>query len=520
MIFKLFTVKYIQGTDRHQLVLFSQSLDMAIEVDNEVRIIDTFVNQLKLSEMGFSNMNIAEEGRPAYHPSDLLKLYIYGYMNRTRSSRELEKETKRNIEVKWLIKDLKPDHNTIANFRRDNELAIRKVFRTTVEIAKFAKLIGGKIIAGDSVKLRAQNSKKNNYNKDKVERHLKYIDNKLDEYNKQLAVADNDTDKEKIKESITKQTNHQEKYHRIEKQLKETGQTQVSTSDPDSRQLITRNNTTEVGYNIQATTDAENKIILDYEVTNVNDTHAMGAMVTNALDIVGNNTFIAIYDKGYHTGMQIKNCHDVGVETLVAISALSSTGQAPDPRFNSDKFIYNKETDTYICPEGEILKSTGKWYSYPSKPYSFKQYRTKECKNCSMLSRCTKSGKRGRLIERTEFTENLERNKIFLEQNPELYKLRQTIVEHPFGTIKRQWGYDYTLMKRGIKKVSADIGLIFCAYNLRRLITLLGKDGWNTFLQNFICLLGLIFRPNLQLFKNNILNKWVNPFLIQVKFAA
>lgn len=513
-------MKYIQGTDRNQLVLFSQSLDMAIEADNEVRIIDTFVNQLNLNAMGFGNMNASEEGRPAYHPSDLLKLYIYGYMNRTRSSRELEKETKRNIEVKWLIKGLMPDHNTISNFRRDNEQAIRKVFRATVEMAKFMKLIGGKIIAGDSVKLRAQNSKKNNYNKEKVERHLKYIDNKLDEYNKQLALADNDLDKEKIKNSITKQTNHQVKYYRIEKQLKETGQTQVSTSDPDSRQLITRNNITEVGYNIQATIDAENKIILDYEVTNVNDTHAMGAMVNNAIDIVGNNTFVAIYDKGYHTGMQIKKCHEAGIETLVAISALSSTGQAPDPKFNSDKFIYNKVTDTYICPQGETLKSTGRWYLYPSKPYSFKQYRTKECKTCIMLSRCTKSGKRGRIIERTEFTVNLERNKLFLEQNPQLYKLRQTIVEHPFGTIKRQWGYDYTLMKRGIKKVSADIGLIFCAYNLRRLITLLGKDGWNAILHYHIYLFKLIFRPNLLFFKIIIVNKRVNSFSIQVKFVA
>jgi transposase len=493
-------LKYIQGTDRHQLVLFSQSLDMAIEADNEARIIDQFVNSLNLSEMGFSNMNATEEGRPAYHPSDLLKLYIYGYMNRTRSSRELEKETKRNIEVKWLIKGLTPDHNTISNFRRDNEQAIRKVFRATVEMAKFMKLIGGKIIAGDSVKLRAQNSKKNNYNKEKVERHLKYIDNKLDEYNKQLALADNDLDKEKIKKSITKQTNHQEKYHCIEKQLKETGQTQVSTSDPDSRQLITRNNITEVGYNIQATTDAENKIILDYEVTNVNDTHAMGSMVNSAIEIVENNTFIAIYDKGYHTGMQIKKCHDIGIETLVAISALSATGQAPDPKFNSERFIYKKETDTYICPQGESLKSTGRWYSYPSKPYLFKQYRTKECKSCLMLSRCTKSNNRGKIIERTEFTENLERNKLFLEQNPQLYKLRQTIVEHPFGTIKRQWGYDHTLMKRGIKKVSADIGLIFCVYNLRRLITLLGKDGWNPIFKYFICLFEFIFRPNLAFF--------------------
>lgn len=513
-------MKYIQGTNRHQLVLFSQSLDMAIEADNEVRIIDEFVNSLNLTQMGFGKMNITEEGRPAYHPSDLLKLYIYGYMNRTRSSRELEKETKRNIEVKWLIKGLTPDHNTIANFRRDNSQAIREVFRATVKMARVMNLIGGKIIGGDSVKLRAQNSKKNNYNKEKIARHIKYIDNKLDEYNKQLELADNDLDKEKIKRSITKQTNHKEKYQRIEKQMKETGQSQVSTSDPDSRQLITRNNITEVGYNIQSTTDAENKLLLDYEVTNVNDTHAMGDMVENAIKIINNNSFIAVYDKGYHTGMEIKRCHDAGIETLVAISALSSVSQAPDKRFNLEYFTYNKEADTYTCPQGHLLKTTGKWYSYPSKPYRFKQYRTKECKNCLMVDKCTKSRQRGRIIERTEFTESLERNRLFLEQNPALYKLRQSIVEHPFGTMKRQWGYDHTLMKRGIKRVSADIGLIFSAYNLRRLITLLGKE-WFKALSHAIT---SFFKPILRL-NGTIVNLIFNmemkkQYTIQTKFAA
>lgn len=516
-------MKYIKGTDRHQLVLFSQSLDTAIEPENEVRVIDEFVNSLDLCMMGFSNMNVSEEGRPCYHPSDLLKLYIYGYMNRTRSSRELEKETKRNIEVKWLIQELTPDHNTISNFRRDNEQAIRKVFRATVEMAKFMKLIGGKIIAGDSVKLRAQNSKKNNFNKEKIERHVKYIDNKLDEYNKQLELADKEFDKdkiEKLEKSILKQTKFKEKYQRIEKQMKESGQLQVSTSDPDSRQLITRNNITEVAYNIQATTDSENKLVLDYEVTNVNDTHAMGDMVKNAIEIIGNNNFIAIYDKGYHSGMEIKKCHDDGIETLVAIPALPSISQAPDRNFNLENFIYNKESDTYTCPRGYLLKTSGTWYSYPTKPYKFKQYRTSECKNCTTLNKCTKSGQRGRIIERTEYTENIERNKIFLERHPELYNLRQTIVEHPFGTIKRQWGYDHTLMKRGIKKVSADIGLIFCAYNLRRLINLLGKDGLRATFISFIGYFEPILRLNLPLIRIFTLFKIEKQISTQMKFAA
>jgi transposase len=513
-------VKYIQGQNRNQLVLFSQSLDMAIEAVNEVRTIDEFVNSLDLSDMGFGNMNITEEGRPAYHPSDLLKLYIYGYMNRTRSSRELEKETRRNIEVRWLIKGLTPDHNTIANFRRDNGDAIRKVFRATVEMAKFMKLIGGKIIAGDSVKLRAQNSKKNNYNKEKIERHMKYIDNKLEQYNKELEIADKDSDIERIKKSISRQTIHKEKYQRIGKQIEETGQLQVSTSDTDSRQLITRNNITEVAYNIQATTDAENKLILDYEVTNVNDTHAMGSMIEKAIAIVENNTFKTLFDKGYHTGIEIKKCHDAGIETLVAIPARSSVSQAPDHRFNSDYFTYSKEADTYTCPKGQILSTTGRWYSYPSKAYLFKQYRTKECKNCAVLNKCTKSGKRGRIVERTEFTENLERNKLYLEQNPELYKLRQAIVEHPFGTIKRQWGYDHTMMKRGIKCVSADIGLIFCAYNLRRMITILGKEGLRDLCFAFLFCFRRILRQNRTFSNIPETTKKHRRIFIQIKNAA
>lgn len=511
-------MKYIQGINRQQLILFPQSLDLAIEADNEVRTIDEFVNSLNLADMGFTNMKIPEEGRPAYHPSDLLKLYIYGYLNRTRSSRELEKETKRNIEVKWLIKGLTPDHNTIANFRRDNSEGIRKVFRTTVEIAKYMKLIGGKIIAGDSVKLRAQNSKKNNYNKEKIERHIKYIDSKLASYNEELEAADNETNIDKIETSISKHHVQKSKYQRIEKQLIETGETQVSTSDPDSRQLVMRNNITEVAYNIQATTDSENKIILDYEVTNVNDTHAMGDMVLKAIPIVKNNTFIAIYDKGYHTGSEIKKCHEAGIETLVAIPGRSSASHAPDHRYDSDNFTYDSETDTYKCPEGHTLKSTGRWYSYPTKSFKFKQYRTKECTNCPVLKLCTKTRKR--IIERNEFTANVERNRLYIEQNPAFYKLRQSIVEHPFGTIKRQWGFDHTIMKRGIKRVSSDIGLIFCAYNLRRLMSILGQEGLKALCNSILHHLNTFLKHTMPFLQNIRKHEGEKQLVIGLKTAA
>ena len=256
-------MSFIKGQNRDQLVLFPTSLNDFIDSTNEVRQIEMFVNSLNMSEMGFKTVGKSTERRPGYNPADLLKLYIYGYMNKVRSSRELEKESKRNIEVMWLLHNLKPDHNTISNFRRDNPEAIRKVFRKTVEIAMNYNLIGGTLLAGDSVKLRAQNSKKNNYNADKIERHVAYIEQKLSEYNTILAESDHEKEKKEVTEKIQKQQEHKEKYQNLSQTLKESGEYQISTSDPDSRQMIVRNNITEVAYNIQAIDDAKHCLILD-----------------------------------------------------------------------------------------------------------------------------------------------------------------------------------------------------------------------------------------------------------------
>ena len=263
-------MKYLSGKNRTQLTLFPTSLDDAIASDNEVRLIDLFVSRLDLSSMGF-DFSHGENGRPAYHPSVLLKLYIYGYMNRIRSSRQLEKECQRNIEVMWLLESLVPDHNTISNFRRDNGKAIKKVFRSTVSIAKHFDLIGGLLIAGDSTKIRAQNSKKCNYNTKKIDRHLAYIDNKVTEYEQQLATGDGDS--EKIEKAIATQKKRKAEYKKLQDQLEVSGESQISTSDPDSRHMITRNNITEVAYCMQSTVDAKHNIPIDYLTTNENDNH-------------------------------------------------------------------------------------------------------------------------------------------------------------------------------------------------------------------------------------------------------
>ncbi|MBE7661491.1 transposase [Tenacibaculum finnmarkense] len=267
-------MSYIKGFDRNQAVLIPETIDLLIDQNHEIRFIDTFVDSLNVVDFGFKDISFNKNGRPPFHPKDLLKLYIYGYLNKIRSSRGLEKESKRNIELIWLMKGLVPDHNTISNFRRDNPKAIKKVFRATVNIAKNLDLIGGILLAGDGTKLRAQNSKKNNYNQKKIDRHLSYIENKLAEYGKALETADGDT-KEKLEAKVAKQNKHKAQYKAIENQLLETGEKQVSSSDPESRQLVIRGAVTEVCYNVQSTVDAKNNIPIDYQMTNTNDKRAM-----------------------------------------------------------------------------------------------------------------------------------------------------------------------------------------------------------------------------------------------------
>jgi transposase len=471
-------MKFIQGHDRTQTHLFPVSLDQSIDADSEVRLIDLFVDSLVLEEYGFKT-DFIENGRPAYHPSDLLKLYIYGYLNKTRSSRDLEKACKINIEVIWLLKTLQPDHNTISNFRRDNPKAIKQVFRTTVQLAKHFNLIGGKLIAGDSSKFRAQNSKKNNFNPKKIERHIAYIDKKIAEHNEALAAADEDR-KAQIKKEIEKQNQRKATYKELEKQLEESGDTQVSTSDPDSRNIMIRNNICEVAYSAQTTVDAKNNLLIDYKLCNTNDTKAMGCMLTRAVAIVGNTNFTALYDKGYYDGPGLKTAFDLGVKTIVAVRGLASSSRAPDVNYNVKHFEYNQINDTYTCPEGQILKTSGVWYQ--NKNAKFKQYKTKACLNCKARKKCTKS-KTGKLISRSQYNWYYERNQKLVDDNKTLYKQRQAIVEHPYGTIKRQWGFSYISTKRGITRASADVGLMFAAYNFRRLINLIGKEELTKYLR-------------------------------------
>jgi transposase len=392
-------MNYIQGNDRKQSFLFTDCLDTIIGPDNEVRFIDLFAESLNLAEFEFSLKSGTAEGRPPYNPKDLLKLYIYGYLNSIRSSRALEKECHRNIELMWLMKQLAPDHNTISNFRRDNEKAIRKVFRYTVKIASHFELIGGVLVAGDSTKLRAQNSKKRNFNEKKINQHLEYIDKKLEEYNEALADADEDN-RQIIQQEIDKQKERKCQYNELQQQLESGGESQISTSDPESRLLKIRSNMTEVAYNIQTTVDAKHNIPIDYNVTNKADEGAMGEMLQRAAGILGNSHFTALYDKGYHTGAEIKAAIELGVNIMVAIPGINT--HAPDRNYDLTSFIYNKQDDTYSCPQNQILTT-----KKVKDQEGAKTYRSPACLQCPVKQLCTNS-KTGRSVTRNQFADYIE----------------------------------------------------------------------------------------------------------------
>jgi hypothetical protein len=375
-------------------------------------------------------------------------------------------------------------------------------------------LIGGKVIATDGTKLRAQNSKKNNYNQKKIDEHLSYIENKLYEYLNALDITDTaetmgldpDIDKEKIKEKIARLNDKKQQYQRLEQQLTETGQEQISTTDPDSRKLAVRQNILEVCYNIQASVDDKHNLPIDFKTTNNNDTHALANMTVRAKVILGNTEFVELADKGYHTGEEIRKCHEAGIETLIAIPKIPVSSQAPDPAYNQDKFHYDKENDFYLCPQGQKLTSNGTWYQ--NHPYKTKHFKTKACITCPVKEQCTTSPK-GRLIERNENIEATQRNKKAIEQNKDLYKRRQEIVEHPFGTIKRQWGFDYTLMK-GKRKVDGDVGLIFIAYLFTRMKSILGLKG---LMEAVATLISSYFVRYLMIKRQIIEFKWMSNYL-------
>lgn len=480
---------FLQPHNRNQVSM--SSMDSMIAGDNEVRVIDAFVDALDMKQLGFSHTIYKSEGRPPFHCSVFLKLYLYGYMNRVRSSRRLEKECIRNIEVQWLLGELKPNYHSIADFRKDHGKAFRAVFKMFVLFLNESDLLGKTLVGIDGSKFRAVNSKKNNYNEKKVERHLTYIDNKAGEYLQQLEALDKEEEKSSerlirkkdIKKKLSQLKERKVNYRQIQKQIEQSDDGQVSTTDTESKALIISKNIVEVSYNAQTAVDDKNNLIVHYEATNKNDSKALHKAALETKNILQVEKLTALADKGYHNGEQLAKCEKENITTVVAYREQPSVKHLEE-KYLVENFQYNKEEDTYTCPQEHTLKSNGNWYKKNHKSgkrktggiTQVKHYKTPHCKNCPVLNQCTKNTRgRGRVIERSQYQDYVDRNNERVKTQREIYNKRQAICEHPFGTIKRAWGYTYTLLK-GLKKVDGEMGLIFTCYNLRRTISILGIE--------------------------------------------
>jgi transposase len=456
---------YIQGFDRDQLVMMD--FESAVGPDSWARIVDLFVDILPMNDLGFRDV-LNTEGRPPYRSSDLLKLYLYGYKNKLRSSRHLEHACKVNLEVIWLLKGLRPSARKIAYFRKDNPKAFKQAFRYFVVLLKDWELIDGETIAIDSFKIRAQNALKNNFNQSKIDRHIDYIDNKILEYRQQLDTEDQDLDTQEVQDKIAYQESKKDRYRTIEKKLLESGETQISLTDPDARSVVIHRNIVNVGYNIQAGCDAKHKLFVNNDTGTVNDTHALSPMALDAKQLLGVEEMKTLTDKGYTTAKHLEICTDNGITPYSSPKEHSSQHNGLYPMAD---FKYDKIKDTYTCPADQVLYTNGTVYNKAG--HKVKHYKNRQaCKVCPVRHLCTVN-KKGRFIERSIYQEALEDNQKRVEQNPEYYRLRQQITEHQFGTLKRQWGFTYTLMK-GKENVLSEVNLAMICYNLKRLMAILG----------------------------------------------
>jgi transposase len=490
-------MKIIQGISRQQIQF--TSLDDMLSADNPVRILDAFVEKLELSKIGIEQHSTKQQpayrtgrqsktnagGAPRFDDKLLLKLYLYGYLNKIRSSRKLEQECYRNVELRWLMQELSPNYHTIADFRKNQSDALKNLFKLYVHFLDELNLLGKQTLAVDGSKFRAVNSRKNNYNQKKIDKHQAMIEEKADNYLKELDELDNDeTDdsgpayrKEEVEAALQRLIERKIKYDDLQQQLDNTEEKQISTSDSDSRALIINKNIVEVSYNTQSAVDAKHHLFVHAQATNTNDGKALHRATIQAkenMSLTKEHCLDVLSDKGYHTGAELQQCHDDNIQTFVAFKEQPSVKHL-QKEFLSTQFVYNKKQDSYTCPAGETLTSLGTWHykkgDAGETSYRFKTYRTDGCKSCSLKRHCTKLNKR--IIHRSEYQDAVDRNNENIRQNPDYYKRRQSICEHPFGTIKRQWGYTYTLMK-GLQKVNGEMNLIMLVYNIKRTLSILG----------------------------------------------
>ena len=460
-------MEFITGFNRDQLVMMD--FESCVGQDSWARTVDMFVDILPMEELGFRDV-LNSEGRPPYHSSDMLKLYLYGYKNKLRSSRQMEHACKVNLEVIWLLKGLRPSARKIAYFRKDNAVAFKQAFRYFVGLLKEWELIEGATLAIDSFKIRAQNAQKNNFNQKKIDRHIAYIDDKIKKYQDQLEQGDGDVDEQEIVTKVAYQKSKKERYRNIEKRLQESGESQISLTDPDARSVILHRNIINVGYNVQAGCDAKHKLFVNNDTGSVNDTHALSPMALDAKELLGVESMDILTDKGYTTAKHLHICTKNGITPYSSPKDHSSHHNGRYPMVD---FKYDKIKDTYTCPAHQVLTTNGSIYDKAG--HMVKHYKNrKACKVCPVRDLCT-TNKNGRFIERSIYQEALDENQKRVEAKPEYYRLRQQVTEHQFGTLKRQWGFTHTLM-RGKQNVLSEVNLMMICYNLTRLMSILGPE--------------------------------------------
>jgi transposase len=465
---------HIPGANRHDVIFFPERLDDDIAEDNPVRFLDAFVDALDLEASGFQRAVPAATGRPGYAPGDLLKLYLYGYLYRLRSSRRLEQATHRHVEVLWLLKKLRPAHKTIADFRKHNLKPLRQVCRTFTLLCKKLDLCGAELVAIDGSKFRAVNAKERHFTKDKLKKLIMQIDEGVEAYLKELERSDAQDDRgpvggahaKALAAKIEALKQRQLRYEGFQAQLLSNNQEQLSLTDSESRAMKRgKGRGPEVCYNVQTAVDAKHKLIVACEVTNdPGDRAWLSPMALQAKEVLG-CCFDAVADVGYDHGHAVKACLEAGITPYVSRPITSANEKLG--LFSKDDFTYDRATDTSQCPAGQVLTfrfdtvELGRHIRYSA---------TAACKGCAIKQQCTRS-KDGRRITRGVDEHLLEEMEQRVRSRPEVMKRRKELVEHPFGTMQRWWDHGYFLM-RGLEKVRTEFSLTVLAYNLRRVLNL------------------------------------------------
>src|SRR5271155_3350875 len=466
--------RFVEGTDRGQITLFPAVLDDYVGEDNPVRAIDVFVDGLDLAKLGFDGVAPLATGRPAYHPAPLLKIYIYGYFNRVQSSRRLERECQRNVELVWLTGHLMPDFKTIADFRKDNGEAIRKVCRAFVLLCRRLDLLGDASVAIDGSKFKAVNNRDKNFTEAKMKRRLEQIDESIARYLSQLDTADRqgptvpEARTTRLKEKIAKLREEIERLNALNAQMMASEDKQISLTDPDARSMATSGRGSGiVGYNVQAAVDTTHHLIVAHEVSNIGtDRNQLSNMSEQARTEIGAETLDVVVVGGYYDRKEIRACEEAGI--TVTLPKPQTSEAKSEGRFGKQDFRYVAEEDIYICPTGEKLTNH---FTNEENGLVLHHYWTNACQTCALKAQCTKGPQRR--IKRWEDEQVVDAVQARLDRNPDAMRTRRETVEHPFGTLKMQMGATHFLMKT-LPKVATEMALHVLAYNLTRVMNIVG----------------------------------------------